>query len=73
MMAGDSLSSLIQVIEANTKSTSSMQQAFKWSLAQEPAAPTLEQMCRITPEDKALEACKRKLICRQTEAAQDSD
>jgi hypothetical protein len=29
VMAGDSLSSLIQVIEVNAKSTSSMQQAFK--------------------------------------------
>ena len=44
-MAGDL--SLIQVIEANAKSTSPVQQAFKKSLAEEPPAPTLEQMCGV--------------------------
>ena len=38
-----------------------MQQAFKRSLAEEPAAPTLEGMCGVTLEDKALENRKRKL------------
>jgi hypothetical protein len=45
VMAGDR--SLIQVIEANAESTAPVQQAFKRSLAEEPAAKTLDQMCGV--------------------------
>jgi hypothetical protein len=45
VMVGDR--SLIHVIEANAQSTSLVQQAFKKSLAKEPAAPTLEQICGV--------------------------
>ena len=72
VMAGDR--SLIKVIEANAQSTSPVQQAFKKSLAEEPAAPTLEQLCgtkrmnNIEEMDK-LEDVRMKQVKRVQEHA----
>ncbi len=70
VMAGDR--SLIQVIEANATSTAPMQQAFKRSLAEEPAAPTLERMCGLSSDERALENRKRQieLDLMESDAAQ---
>ena len=70
VMAGDR--SLIKVIEANATSTAPIQQAFKRSLAEEPAAPTLERMCGLSSDEKALENRKRQieLDLMESDAAQ---
>jgi hypothetical protein len=50
VMAGDQ--SLIEVINANAASTAPVQQAFREALAQEPAAPVLDEMCGVKRRER---------------------
>ena len=50
VMAGDQ--SLIEVVHANAASTAPVQQAFRAALAQEPAAPVLDEMCGVKRRER---------------------
>lgn len=50
VMAGDK--SLIEVINANAASSAPVQQAFRAALAQEPAAPVLDEMCGVKRRER---------------------
>ena len=57
--AGDK--TLIQVIEANAASSAPVQQAYRASLAEEPAAPVLDEMClKRKRELEDLETAERR-------------
>lgn len=69
VMAGDQ--SLIEVINANAASTAPVQQAFREALAQEPAAPVLDEMCGVKRREREeleldMDLVERKLRLEET-------
>jgi hypothetical protein len=63
VMAGDQ--SLIEVINANAASDAPVQQAYRAALAQEPAAPVLDELCGVKRREREEEELDLELVERK--------